>query len=143
MNAEQVAAVVAKIRIGDNRETSPEVILEWLDTIGDLNFDDAIEAVRMHRRESTEYLAAAHLRANVKRLQAARNPSNDTTPAKWREIAEAGNGAPKPANWDALSAAWDDPQAWAREIAVYDAQLSAAGFAPVGVRTHSTWREAA
>ena len=143
MNAEQVAAVVAKIRIGDNRETSPEVILEWLDTIGDLNFDDAIEAVRMHRRESTEYLSAAHIRANVKRLQAARNPSNDTTPAKWREIEASGKSAPKPDNFEALTAAWNDPVAWAREIAVYDAQLRLAGFEPVGVRTHSTWREAA
>jgi hypothetical protein len=68
MNAEQVAAVVAKIRIGDNRETSPEVILEWLDTIGHLRFEDAIAAVKLHRQESTAYLMPAHVIANARRV---------------------------------------------------------------------------
>ena len=72
MNAAQVAAVVAKIRLGDNRETSREVILEWVDSIGDLDFDDAVEAVRMHRRETTVYLQPAHVRANVRLLRARR-----------------------------------------------------------------------
>lgn len=69
MNAEQVAAVVAKIRLGDNRETSREVILEWVDSIGDLVFEDAIEGVRLHRRESTEYLLPAHVRAGARRAR--------------------------------------------------------------------------
>ena len=30
--------------------------------------------------------------------------------------------APKPANWDELVAAWDNPEAWARETAVYARQ---------------------
>jgi len=72
VNAAQVAAVVAKIRLGDNRETSREVILEWVDSIGDLDFDDAVEAVRMHRRETTVYLQPAHVRANVRLLRARR-----------------------------------------------------------------------
>jgi hypothetical protein len=131
VNAAQVAAVVAKIRLGDNRETSREVILEWVDSIGGLDFDDAVEAVRMHRKESTDYLTPAHVHSNVKRVRAARTPSNDTTPDRFKQL-EAGviPSAPKPANWDSMCAAWNDPVAFAREVAVYDAQLVAAGFAP-------------
>jgi hypothetical protein len=135
VNAAQVAAVVAKIRLGDNRETSREVILEWVDSIGDLDFDDAVEAVRMHRRETTDYLTPAHVRTNVKRVRAARTPSNDTTPERFKQL-EAGviPSAPKPENWDSMCAAWNDPAAFAREVAVYNAQLIAAGFAPTEAR---------
>ena len=136
MNAQQVAAVVAKIRLGDNRETSPEVILEWLDTIGDLNFDDAVEAVRMHRRESVEYLVAAHVRANVKRIQLGRQTSNDTSGIDWASR----GAAPQPANMGELSAAWDDADAWGREVAVYDEQLRVAGFMPVGPIVHGSFQ---
>lgn len=131
MNAAEVAAVVAKIRLGDNRETSREVILEWADSIGDLDFDDAVQAVRMHRRESTEYLVAAHIRLGVLRIKAARSPSNDSTPARYLQL-QAGllPSAPKPANFDAMCAVWADPDAFARELAVYDAQLAQARRAP-------------
>jgi hypothetical protein len=71
MNAEQVAAVLAKIQLGDNRLTDSAglVLAEWVDSIGDLDFDDAVEAVRMHRQESTVYLQPAHVRANVRRVR--------------------------------------------------------------------------
>jgi hypothetical protein len=68
VNAAQVAAVLAKIQLGDNRETDAAgvVLAEWVDTIGDLDYQDAIEAVRMHRKSSTVYLQAAHIRENVR-----------------------------------------------------------------------------
>jgi hypothetical protein len=68
MIAAQVAAVLAKIQLGDNRETDAAgvVLAEWVDTIGDLDYQDAIEAVRMHRKSSTVYLQAAHIRENVR-----------------------------------------------------------------------------
>lgn len=134
MNAEEVAKVLAKIRLGDNRETSRETLLEWMDNIGDLDYADAIEAVRLHRRESVEYLMPAHVRAGVKRIREARSPSNDTTPGGYRqvEVLKAAAGfPPKPLNWDAMSAAWDDPVRFAAETAKYDEQLIAAGFQPV------------
>ena len=37
--------------------------------------------------------------------------------------------APKPVNFDALAAAWNDPITFARESAIYDAQLAAARVA--------------
>jgi hypothetical protein len=69
MNIDQTAAVLAKIQLGDNREITPLVIQEWHDTIGDLDYADAVEAVRMHRKDSTGYLMPAHVRENVRVLQ--------------------------------------------------------------------------
>ena len=69
MNSEQVATVLARVQVGDNREVDALVLADWEDTIGDLPFDAAIEAVRMHRKDSTAYLTAAHVRANVKLIQ--------------------------------------------------------------------------
>ena len=68
MNVEEVSRVVAKVKLGDNREVNELVILEWWDSIGDLAFDEAIEAVRMHRKTSTDYLLPAHIVANVRLL---------------------------------------------------------------------------
>lgn len=61
MNIDECKTVVAKIQLGDHRQVDRLVILEWFDTIGDLNVNDAIEAVRLHRRESTDYLQPAHI----------------------------------------------------------------------------------
>ena len=134
MNNAQVAAVLAKIQLGDNRETDAAglVLAEWVDSIGDLDFDDAVEAVRMHRKESTDYLTPAHVRAGVKRVRELRSPSNDTTPDRFKQLASGEiQSAPKPANWDSMCGAWNDRAAFAREVAVYDRQLLAAGFPAV------------
>lgn len=72
MTVDEVKQVLAKVQLGDNRQVDRLVLAEWQDTIGDLDFADAIEGVRMHRRESTEYLLPAHVRANVRLLQARR-----------------------------------------------------------------------
>lgn len=40
------------------------------------------------------------------------------------------NDAPKPANFDALVAAWNDPIEWSREVGVYAEQLRATGYEP-------------
>ena len=74
MNAEQVALVLAKIQLGDNREIDSQglVLREWHESIGDLKFEDAIEAVRLHRRESSVYLTANHIRVGAVRARDAR-----------------------------------------------------------------------
>jgi hypothetical protein len=69
MNIQETAAVLAKIKLGDNREVNELVIREWHDGISDLDLVDTIEAVRLHRRESTEYLQVAHVRANARRVR--------------------------------------------------------------------------
>ena len=74
MNNSQVAAVLAKIQLGDNREVDSQGLLlrEWHESIGDLKFEDAIEAVRLHRRESTAYLTPNHIRVGAVRARDAR-----------------------------------------------------------------------
>jgi hypothetical protein len=74
VNIQETAAVLAKIKLGDNREVDSKglVLREWHEAIGDLEYGDAIEAVAMHRRESQVYLVPAHVRENVRRVRAAR-----------------------------------------------------------------------
>jgi hypothetical protein len=74
MNIQETAAVLAKIKIGDNREVDSKglVLREWHEAIGDLDYADAIEAVAMHRRESQAYLLPAHVRANVQLIRTRR-----------------------------------------------------------------------
>ncbi|AGW41724.1 coproporphyrinogen III oxidase [Leifsonia xyli subsp. cynodontis DSM 46306] len=69
MNIDETAKVLAKIQLGDNRQITSLVIQEWHDTIGDLPYTDAVEAVRMHRRDTIAYLMPAHIRANARVLQ--------------------------------------------------------------------------
>lgn len=125
MNNEQVAAVVAKIKLGDNREVTQLVLREWSDSIAFLDFDDAILAVTMHRRESTEYLQPAHIIANVKRIR------QDRTSRAEVETGVEQVGAPRPANWDAMVAAWNDPVEYAKQRAIYSQQLVDAGYPPL------------
>jgi len=69
VNIEELKQVVAKIQLGDNRQVDRLVLLEWQENIGDLNFEDARAAVTMHRRESSDYLQPAHIRANARRAK--------------------------------------------------------------------------
>jgi hypothetical protein len=74
MNISETAAVLAKIKLGDNREVDNQglVLREWHETIGDLDYQDCIAAVTMHRQESTDYLQASHIRVNARRVRDAR-----------------------------------------------------------------------
>lgn len=74
MNIQETAAVLAKIKLGDNREVDSAglVLREWHDAIGDLEYRDAVEAVVMHRKDSISYLLPAHVRANVRLIVARR-----------------------------------------------------------------------
>lgn len=72
MNLTQTAAILAKIQLGDNRDISQLVIQEWHDIIGDLDYSDTVDAVRMHRAESLSYLMPAHLIANARLIRSRR-----------------------------------------------------------------------
>jgi hypothetical protein len=122
VNIQQVAAVVAKVKLGDNRDVDKLVLQEWEASIGDLDFDMAIEAVSMHRRESTDYLQPAHIRRNVARIK------EDSSQGRELKAAWVEHPAPKPDNMRALEAAWNDPQNWAAEVAAYNRQLDAVGY---------------
>lgn len=72
MNIQQTAAVLTKIQLIDNRQVDTLTLNEWHDAIGHLDYEDALEAVRMHRRESTAWLLPAHVTAGVRVVRAAR-----------------------------------------------------------------------
>ena len=71
MNISDTAKVLAKIKLGDNREVDAKglVLTEWHENIGDLVFEDAIAGVTMHRKESADYLTFAHVRINARRAR--------------------------------------------------------------------------
>lgn len=74
MNIQKTAAVLAKIKIGDNREIDSKglVLREWHETLKDLPYADAIEAVNMHRRSSDKYLMPAHIVENCRIIRSRR-----------------------------------------------------------------------
>ncbi len=62
MTLTEMGFLLAKIQVGDNREVDEVVIAEWFDVIGDLDFDDARDALRQFRRERPGvYLEPGHL----------------------------------------------------------------------------------
>lgn len=84
MNIEQTAVVLAKIAALDNRHDTDAAILAWHEAIGDLDYQDSLRAVAVHRMESTEYLMPAHVRQLVARLRKERGEAD----AKDRRIRE-------------------------------------------------------
>jgi len=121
MNNEQVGAVLAKIQTFDNRTIDKLTIMAWRDAIGNLDYQDALDAVSEHFRTSTEYLKPGHITAIVR---SRRNVAAQHAPIEGADK----SGAPRPVNMAALEAAWRDPQRWAAEIEKYNQQLEDAGF---------------
>ncbi len=72
VDIQQTAQLLALIKVGDNRTVDRTTIAAWHDLVQDLPIDDALEAVRVHRRESTDYLMPAHVITGVKRIRGAR-----------------------------------------------------------------------
>lgn len=128
MSPQEVAQVVTKIQVGDNRQVDRLVLAEWVDAIGHLQYGDAIEAVRLHRKESTEYLQPAHVIAGAKRVRQSRNAAPEIG-------APLGTGSPAPLNMRAMTRAakagdWDE---FRRQAAIYNRQLVDAGY-PIDTR---------
>ena len=69
MTLDELKRVVAKIQLGDNRQVDRLVLAEWFDTIGHLDFEDAIGAVKLHRQENPAYLMGAHIVAGARRVR--------------------------------------------------------------------------
>jgi hypothetical protein len=136
MTPSEMAAFLGLAASVDNRIVTEETVTAWMDAIGDLDPRDCREALAAHRRESSEYLQPAHVATLVKRIRQARADEHR------RELARGRNTdakfAPKPHNWDAMSKAWKDPIAFAREVEIYDQQLIDAGLAPTPLADGTT-----
>jgi len=73
MDKLEVAKLLTIVSTVDNRKVAEETVLGWYELIGDIDYDVALEAVRMHQKESAEWLMPAHVRANSKRVRDARD----------------------------------------------------------------------
>ena len=69
MNAEGVVRVLAKMALYDRRTSGEGEIMAWLEVIGDLDLEDALEAVGAHYRTSTDWLMPATLREGVRAIE--------------------------------------------------------------------------
>lgn len=70
MTEQEVAQVLAKVVLGDNRQADRMVLAFWVESIGDLHFGDAMEAVREHRRFSPGvWLEPGHVFAGAGRAR--------------------------------------------------------------------------
>lgn len=68
MNAVEVGKLLAEVSVIDARQVDEAAVLVWMPLVGDLDYAMSVEALRLHRRESTAYLTPAHIRANVERM---------------------------------------------------------------------------
>jgi phosphoribosylanthranilate isomerase len=84
MTHDEVVKVLARVQMDDNRQVDRVVVNSWVEEIGDLEFQEALEAVVMHRRETTQWLMAAHVRENVRRIRYMR--ARDERVANPRQI---------------------------------------------------------
>jgi len=100
------------------------VLDHWNTTIGDLDYADALAAVNMHFRESTDYLMPAHIRAGARRIR-------EDRARRQIDGTDHGEAAPVPKNLEAWSAAWNDPIEFAKQKAIYNQQLIDEGFTPL------------
>lgn len=72
MNREEAAKLLGIVALGDNRQISYELATYWHGLLPDIRVEDAIQAVAIHRRESTEWLQPAHVIRLVRRIRSER-----------------------------------------------------------------------
>lgn len=115
MNTSELRLLVAKIAIIDNRKVDGLVLDEWFEDVGDLDFGLSIEAVKRHRRDSTEYLTPAHVRLGVEQIQKENRPARP--PIRQRELSPQ------------MQAAYDragSSESWSQDANKIGAKISAA-----------------
>lgn len=124
MSPQEVAGLLAKIKLYDNREVTNEVLRLWCDIFAPVKatIEDAYEAFLMHTREATTYTVPAHITTNLGRLNEMRNRNRSIEDEEGKPSTFI--AAPKPHNFDAMAAAWDDPVQFGIEVAKYRAQLA-------------------
>lgn len=69
MTPGDVARLLGTCALYDYRETSKHDAVAWHAVIGDLDFEEAAEAVRRHYRDSVERIMPAHVRRIVREIR--------------------------------------------------------------------------
>jgi hypothetical protein len=72
MNMIETTRLLAKVQACDGRPVGEAMVLAWQETLADVPYPDAMNAVPRHYRESTDFLMPAHLVKLVAQLQAER-----------------------------------------------------------------------
>lgn len=65
MNMTETSKLLTIASLIDNRAVSPELVQVWQGLLDDIEFQDAVAAVKEHYRTSTKWLMPAHLRELV------------------------------------------------------------------------------
>jgi hypothetical protein len=107
MNLVEAGRLLAKVSGNDGREVGEVTVMAWQETLADVAYPDAMAAVTIHYRESTEFLMPAHLVKLVGRVRAERRQADldrrhadkiaafdeATLPATTRRAIEQATGA--------------------------------------------------
>jgi hypothetical protein len=134
MNDLELAQFLARLAVADNRQVDAFVLAHWQPLIGDLELQDAVDALVMHSRESTVYLMPAHIIENVKRIRDERyRATRQALVSAQRDTEEY---APRPLNEKAMAEAWNDEAEFEKQVEIYNDQLRAEGLAASTVAAH-------
>ncbi|MGA3524191.1 hypothetical protein [Melissospora conviva] len=68
----EMVEVLTKCALFDGRTPTETETALWMETIGDLDHQDAMAAVSLHYRENTDYIRPGHIFKLVKQMQASR-----------------------------------------------------------------------
>lgn len=87
MTPDQLGQVLQYIAAADRRTLGKADLLIWGDAVGDLRFEEVMEAVRQHYRDSTVFLMPAHIRQAVRKARHDR-ASRTVPPAPPAEVTD-------------------------------------------------------
>jgi hypothetical protein len=65
----EVAQLLAKAALIDNRKIDAATVETWHELIGHVDYDTAMAALTIHRRTSSEYLLPSHIIANLRKAR--------------------------------------------------------------------------
>lgn len=88
MNKQEVGKLLTLAALVDNRSVTTEACLMWHELVGDIGFDDAVDAMRAHYRESKDWLMPVHVRQRVR--DARRAVEGRTSSERREDCREAG-----------------------------------------------------
>lgn len=122
MNRNELAVLLTRLQALDNRQVDRAVADAWWPIVGHLAFEDALEAMHNHFRNNPDtYLKPGHIAVGARSIRDSRTRYDHTRDDR--------GDAPRPGNLKAMSAAWDDPDAWDEQVRAYNDQLRNAGQA--------------
>lgn len=72
MQKSEIAQLLAKAALLDNRKIDAATVEAWHEIIGHIDYPDALAALTIHRRTSSDYLMPAHILGNLRAAREAR-----------------------------------------------------------------------